>query len=105
MATVGYWINRENNNVYYGNSSFKVVIFFKGGLFMLTEKAKKIAKETNNIMDMIIQDELCPSRIACMDSDDFEKMKLFVTMAYNMCEYMVEEAKVLDEIKRKLETR
>lgn len=72
---------------------------------MLTKKAEKIAKETNDVMDMVIQDELCPSRIACMDSDDFEKMKLFVTIVYNMCEYMVEEAKILDEINRKLETR
>lgn len=72
---------------------------------MLTKKAEKIVKGTNYVMDMIIQDELCPSSIACMDSDDFEKVKLFVTMVLNMCEYMVEEAKVLDEINRKLETR
>ena len=72
---------------------------------MLTEKAEKIAKETKDVMDMYIQYALDSSGIASMDSDDFENMKLFVTMVYDLCEYMAEEAKVLDKINRKLETR
>ena len=71
---------------------------------MLTEKAEKLAKGTKDVMDMYIQYALDSSGIASMDSDDFENMKLFVTMVYDLCEYITQEAKVLDQINNKLDT-
>lgn len=72
---------------------------------MLTEMAVKLRKETSECVDFVAKEELYAVGLTNISVDEFERAKRLVKLIEDITNYMVEEARVLDEINRKIGTR
>ena len=69
---------------------------------MLEKKTTELVNEANELMDFCVK-QMSACDIKDMDADNFAAIQKCISLVDSACELMVEEAKMMDDMDRKLD--
>ena len=69
---------------------------------MLEKKTTELVNEANELMDFCVK-QMSACDIKDMDADNFAAIQKCINLVDSACELMVEEAKMMDDMDRKLD--
>lgn len=69
---------------------------------MLENKTSKLVDEAKGLMDFCVK-QMSACDIKDMDADNFAAIQKCISLVDSACELMVEEAKMMDDMDRKLD--